>query len=39
MKFHALIFENIIQENNKILNFQDPIYSFKAVKGKRNRKY
>jgi Xaa-Pro aminopeptidase len=27
--------ENIILENNKILNFQDPIYLLKAIKGKR----
>ncbi len=28
-------FENIIRENNQIVNFQDPIYFFKATKGKQ----
>jgi Xaa-Pro aminopeptidase len=28
-------FENIIRENNQIINFQDPIYFFKAAKGKQ----
>ena len=28
-------FENIIDKNNKILNFLDPIYFFKAIKGKQ----
>tara|TARA_B100000900_G_scaffold339828_1_gene302436 strand:+ start:108 stop:1826 length:1719 start_codon:yes stop_codon:yes gene_type:complete len=28
-------FENLISKNNKILNFKDPIYFFKAIKGKK----
>ena len=28
-------FENIILKNNKILNFGDPIYFFKSIKGKK----
>ena len=28
-------FENLILKNNKILNYEDPIYSLKAIKGKR----
>ena len=28
-------FENIILKNNKILNFQDPIYNLKAIKNKK----
>ena len=28
-------FENVIGKNNKILNYGDPIYLFKAIKGKR----
>tara|TARA_X000000950_G_scaffold100238_1_gene126744 strand:- start:25 stop:1743 length:1719 start_codon:yes stop_codon:yes gene_type:complete len=28
-------FENIISKNNKILDFHDPIYFFKAIKGKK----
>ena len=31
----SYFFENIIRVNNKILNFQDPIYFFKAIKGKQ----
>ena len=31
----SLIFENIINKNNKILKFQDPINFFKAIKGKQ----
>ena len=31
----SYFFENIVCENNKILNFQDPIYFFKAVKGRQ----
>ncbi len=31
----SYFFENIIRKNNKILNFQDPIYFFKAIKGKQ----
>ncbi len=27
-------FENIIRENNKILNYSDPVYYFKAIKNK-----
>ena len=30
--------ENIILKNNKILNYQDPIYFFKAVKQKQEIK-
>ena len=30
-------FEKIIKKNNKIINFIDPVYSFKAIKSnKRN---
>ena len=28
-------FENLISKNNKILNFEDPINFFKAIKGKK----
>ena len=36
----SYFFENIIEKNNKILNLHDPIYFFKAIKGKkRNRKH
>ena len=31
----SYFFESIIRKNNKILNFQDPIYFFKAIKGKQ----
>ena len=31
----SYFYENIIDRNNKILNFLDPIYFFKAIKGKR----
>ena len=31
----SFFFENIISENNEILDFNDPIYLFKAIKGKR----
>ena len=31
----SYFFEGILRKNNKIINFQDPIYFFKAVKGKR----
>ena len=31
-------FENIIQKNNYIQNFHDPIYFFKAIKGKKEIK-
>ena len=31
----SYFFENIISKNNKILNFQDPIYFFKAIKGRQ----
>ena len=31
----SIFFKNIINKNNKILNFQDPIYFLKAVKGKQ----
>jgi Xaa-Pro aminopeptidase len=31
----SYFFENIINKNNKILNFNDPIYFFKAIKKKR----
>jgi len=31
----SYFFENVIRKNNKILNFQDPIYFFKAIKGKQ----
>ena len=31
----SYFFENIIRLNNKILNFQDPIYFLKAIKGKK----
>ena len=31
----SISFEKIIGENNKILNFNDPIYFLKAIKGKR----
>ena len=31
----SFFFKNIIDKNNKILNLQDPIYIFKAIKGKQ----
>ena len=31
----SYFFEDIISDNNKILKFSDPIYLFKAIKGKR----
>jgi Xaa-Pro aminopeptidase len=31
----SYFFENIISKNNKILNFHDPIYFLKAIKGKQ----
>ena len=31
----SFFLKNIIKKNNKILNFHDPIYYFKAIKGKR----
>ena len=31
----SYFFENIIQKDNKILNFQDPIYFLKSIKGKK----
>ena len=31
----SYFFENIILKHNKILNFHDPIYFFKAIKGKK----
>ena len=31
----SYFYENIIDKNNKILNFLDPIYFFKAIKGKQ----
>ena len=31
----SYFFENIISKNNNILNFPDPIYFFKAIKGRR----
>ena len=31
----SYFFENIIQKNNKILNYQDPIYFLKAIKGRQ----
>ena len=31
----SYFFETIIQKNNKILNYHDPIYFFKAIKGKQ----
>ena len=31
----SCFFKNIIDKNNKILNLQDPIYIFKAIKGKQ----
>jgi Xaa-Pro aminopeptidase len=31
----SYFFESIISKNNKILNFQDPIYFLKAIKGER----
>ena len=31
----SLFFKNIIDKNNKILNLRDPIYFFKAIKGKQ----
>ena len=31
----SYFFENIINKNNKILNFQDPIYFLKAIKGRQ----
>ncbi len=34
----SYFFESIIRRNNKILNFHDPIYFFKAIKGKQEIK-
>ena len=34
----SIFFKNIISENNKILNFQDPIYFLKAIKGEQEIK-
>ena len=31
----SYFFENIIIKNNKILNYDDPIYFLKAIKGKQ----
>ncbi len=31
----SIFFKNIINQNNKILNLQDPIYFLKAIKGKQ----
>ena len=31
----SVFLKNIIDKNNKIMNFQDPIYIFKAIKGKQ----
>ena len=31
----SIFFENLILQNNKVLDFQDPIYDFKAIKGKK----
>ena len=31
----SYFFENFIRKNNEILNFLDPIYLFKAIKGKQ----
>ena len=31
----SIFFKNIIDKNNKIINFKDPIYFFKAIKGKK----
>ena len=31
----SCFFENIIRKNNKVQNFHDPIYNFKAVKRKQ----
>ena len=31
----SIFFKNVIDKNNKILNFQDPIYFLKAIKGKQ----
>ena len=31
----SYLFENIISKNNRILDFLDPIYFFKAIKGKK----
>ena len=31
----SYFFENIIEKNNKILNLHDPIFFFKAIKGKK----
>ena len=35
IKILVLIFLKILFKNNKILNFQDPIYFLKAIKGKK----
>ena len=34
----SYFFESIVSENNKILNFNDPIYLFKAIKGRKEIK-
>ena len=31
----SIFFKYVIDKNNKILNFQDPIYFLKAIKGKQ----
>jgi Xaa-Pro aminopeptidase len=31
----SIFFKNIIDKNNKILNLRDPVYFFKAIKGKQ----
>ena len=31
----SYLYENIIKKNNKILNYQDPVYLFKSIKGKQ----
>ena len=31
----SIFFENLILQNNKVLDFQDPIYDFKTIKGKK----
>ena len=39
IKIHAQFFyEKVILKNNKILNFQDPIYLLKAIKNKQEIK-
>ena len=31
----SYLYENIIKKDNKILNYQDPVYLFKSIKGKQ----